>query len=155
MNMKKQTVTKQPITIKEVSVRTHREMKIFAVKHQLTMGQLLESIDEVHCLTSLAGFEALLRSKKVTCYGHPFYAGWGLTNDVFQMPRRNKMLMLDELVAGALILYPHYMSRTKESLISPEEALDELIEWQQTSKKYLPWWRKIFRMLLRIIVGVR
>lgn len=119
------------------------------------MGQLLESIDEVHCLTSLAGFEALLRDKKVTCYGHPFYAGWGLTNDVFQMSRRSKILMLDELVAGALILYPHYMSRTKESLISPEEAIDELIEWQLTSKKHLPWWRKTFRILLRIIVGVR
>lgn len=46
MNMKKQTVAKQPITIKEVSVRTHREMRIFAVKHQLTMGQLLERMWE-------------------------------------------------------------------------------------------------------------
>ena len=28
------------------------------------------------------GFEALLRGISVTTYGQPFYAGWGLTNDL-------------------------------------------------------------------------
>ena len=43
----------------------------------VSMGKLLSDVDEVHVLTSLAGFEALLRGKAVTCYGQPFYAGWG------------------------------------------------------------------------------
>ena len=29
-------------------------------------------------MTSLMGFEALLRDLPVTTYGAPFYAGWGL-----------------------------------------------------------------------------
>ena len=33
-------------------------------------------------MTSLAGFEALLRGKPVTTHGQPFYAGWGLTEDI-------------------------------------------------------------------------
>src|SRR5690606_12792968 len=46
------------------------------------MPDLLDGIDEVHTLTSLTGFEALLRGKSVTFYGRPFYAGWGLTRDI-------------------------------------------------------------------------
>ena len=64
--------------------------------------------DEVHVMTSLTGFEALLRGKKVTAYGGPFYAGWGLSEDRMEFPRRNRVLSIDELVAGALILYPRY-----------------------------------------------
>jgi capsular polysaccharide export protein len=64
--------------------------------------------DEVHVVTSLTGFEALLRGKKVSTYGGPFYAGWGLTDDRMAFPRRNRTLSIDELVAGALMLYPRY-----------------------------------------------
>lgn len=119
------------------------------------MGDLLCRVDEVHCLTSLAGFEALLRNKKVTCYGQPFYAGWGLTTDIVPVVRRARRLSLDELVAGALILYPRYMSRIKDELISPELALDELLAWRMQNGGRAPWWRKAFRTVLRQIVGVR
>ena len=65
--------------------------------------------DEIHTMTSLAGFEALLRRKKVVCYGLPFYAGWGLTEDKLALPRRKRILTLQELVAGAMIAYPLYL----------------------------------------------
>ena len=39
---------------------------------------LLDQVDGVHTITSLTGFEALLRGRDVTTYG-AFYAGWGLT----------------------------------------------------------------------------
>ena len=68
------------------------------------MGELLTVVDEVHVLTSLAGFEALLRGKTVTCYGQPFYAGWGLTHDLVPLTRRTGRLTIDELAAGTLIL---------------------------------------------------
>lgn len=119
------------------------------------MGQMLNEVDEVHCLTSLAGFEALLRGKAVTCYGQPFYAGWGLTTDIVPIARRRRCLSLDELVAGALIRYPRYMSRKKDALISPEEALEELIEWRAASTGSATWLRKAFRVVLRRVVGVR
>ena len=119
------------------------------------MGDLLMAVDEVHVLTSLAGFEALLRCKPVTCYGQPFYAGWGLTVDIEPVQRRTRHLSLDELVAGALIEYPVYLSRTSDALISPEQALDELLVWRTRTGGGVPWWREIHRMLLRLIVGVR
>lgn len=119
------------------------------------MGEMLLQVDEVHCLTSLAGFEALLRGKRVTCYGQPFYGSWGLTTDVAPIPRRTRRLSLDELVAGALMLYPCYMSREREGIVSPEEALDELMAWRMRSDKVASPWRKLFRVVLRRVVGVR
>ncbi len=119
------------------------------------MGELLDAVDEVHVLTSLTGFEALLRCKRVTCYGQPFYAGWGLTHDIVPIGRRQRYLQLDELVAGTLILYPRYMSRKRDALIAPEEAIEELIEWRNDIGGKKHWWRKLFRIALRQVVGVR
>ena len=69
----------------------------------------IEAADEVHVLTSLAGFEALIRAKPVVAWGIPFYAGWGLTDDRAPVARRGRKLSLDELVAAVLILYPAYV----------------------------------------------
>lgn len=69
---------------------------------------LLAIAQRVETLTSLTGFEALLRGIPVSVHGQPFYAGWGLTEDVNPPSRRGRMLDLDELVAGALIIYPRY-----------------------------------------------
>jgi len=119
------------------------------------MGELLDAVDAVHVLTSLAGFEALLRGKPVTCHGQPFYAGWGLTADQMPLPRRRRRLALDELVAGALIVYPRYMGRADGRPITPEQALDELLAWRARDAGQTPWWRKLFRLVLRQVVGVR
>ncbi len=117
----------------------------------VAMGDLLAMVDDVHVLTSLTGFEALLRGKPVTCYGQPFYAGWGLTEDVLALPRRSRRLSLDELVAGALMVYPVYLSRSKiGQRITPEHALDELLAWRAAATGGTPLWRKLLRLVLRI-----
>lgn len=90
------------------------------------MDALLSIVDEVHTLTSLTGFEALLRGKPVTTYGQPFYAGWGLTTDTNPPLRRTRRLTLDELVAGTLILYPVYIDPVSLLLCGPEIVLDRL-----------------------------
>ena len=93
-------------------------------------------VDEVHVLTSLAGFEALLRNKTVVCYGQPFYSGWGLTKDVYTPNRlHSRKLLLNELIAGTLILYPIYVSKVTGKFTTPERALEELITWSKTEKK--------------------
>ena len=87
--------------------------------------------DSLHTMTSLSGFEALLRGLPVYTYGGPFYAGWGLTDDRHSFPRRARQLSLDELVAAALILYPRYVDPvtglpcTVEDLVSRIEAQTE------------------------------
>jgi len=105
------------------------------------MGALLSAVDEVHVLTSLAGFEALLRGKRVTCFGQPFFSGWGLTTDMLPVSRRTRRLSLDMLVAAALILYPTYVSRSTGGITTPEAALDELLAWRRASAAPLPFWR--------------
>lgn len=72
------------------------------------MNELLPHVHEVHTLSSLTGFEALLRSVPVCTYGAPFYAGWGLTTDKAVFPRRTRRVSLDELIAGTLLLYSRY-----------------------------------------------
>jgi capsular polysaccharide export protein len=117
------------------------------------MAALLKQIDEVHTLTSLTGFEALMRGKKVVTHGMPFYAGWGLTEDLGitreVAERRNRQLSLDELTAATLILYPTYVSRETGLFITPEQALDELLTWRDKQPKQIPAWRQVLRFFLR------
>ncbi|MCE8554944.1 capsular polysaccharide biosynthesis protein [Ruegeria pomeroyi] len=71
--------------------------------------QLLDQVNEVWTLTSLLGFEALLRGLPVTTLGAPFYAGWGLTRDLGPVPaRRQARPDLAGLVHATLIDYPRY-----------------------------------------------
>ena len=94
-------------------------------------------------------FEALLRGKAVTCYGQPFYSGWGLTDGITPHTCRTRRLQLDALVAGALLLYPLCLSLAHRRLITPEQALDELLACKT------PWWQGIDRFFLRRFIGVR
>ena len=95
----------------------------------VSLDSLFPMVHEVHTMTSLAGFEALLRGKSVTVHGMPFYAGWGLTDDIFPAPdRRARLLSLEELVAGALILYPLYLSAATGRPTTPERVVQEIAE---------------------------
>jgi capsular polysaccharide export protein len=86
---------------------------------------LIAQIHEVHTMTSLAGFEALLRGRRVVVYGRPFYAGWGLTDDHPPFAR-GRRLGLVELVAGALILYPRYLDPLTRLPCGPEIIIERL-----------------------------
>ncbi len=96
----------------------------------IAITDLLDRVDEVHTMSSLTGFEALLRGVKVVTYGMPFYAGWGLTQDRLRCERRTRRLTLDELVAGTLILYPVYVEPKSGQVCNIETAID-LISRQQ------------------------
>lgn len=88
---------------------------------------LIAGASQVHVMTSLAGFEALLRGKMVVTYGAPFYAGWGLTADMGEIPtRRTKTRNIDELVAAALLLYPRYLDPVTRLPCPPELLVDRL-----------------------------
>jgi len=96
-----------------------------------SIHHLIGAVDEVHVMTSLTGFEALLRNRKVVTYGLPFYAGWGLTVDIHPHPRRNRRLSLDELVGAVLIEYPTYRLPDIMGFATPEAALTSIIESQK------------------------
>lgn len=92
------------------------------------IAPLLGRVDALHVLTSLAGFEALMRGIPVTTHGVPFYAGWGLTRDLAPLPeRRGRRRSLDELVAATLVMYPRYMDPVSR-LPCPVEVLVHRLE---------------------------
>jgi capsular polysaccharide export protein len=99
-----------------------------AVVRDVSMAKLIEAIDEVHTLTSLAGFEALLRGRTVVAWGQPFYAGWGLTQDMAPIPRRTRRLSVTQLAAGVLLLYPRYVDPVSGMPCPAETLLDRLAE---------------------------
>jgi capsular polysaccharide export protein len=117
---------------------------------------LIDAADEVHVNTSLAGFEALLRSKPVTTYGVPFYAGWGLTADLGAVPsRRTARRSLDELVAAALIVYPRYLDPKTGLPCPPEILIARLAEGVPAGgSSALIWLRRLQGRLRRQLANV-
>ena len=130
-----------------------------------TRGSLvacLSAADAVHTMTSLTGFEALLRNKPVTLYGRPFYAGWGLTQDQLSIPRRQRSLSLDELIAGVLLRYPLYWDWTLNGFTTCEAVLDQLVAERdqraasgQLQELGIGWWRRQQRKLAVLLHTAR
>lgn len=81
--------------------------------------------DRVETMTSLAGFEALLRGVAVGTHGWPFYAGWGLTDDRLDRPPRGHA-SLDALAAVALIRHPDYIHPISRLPCTPERTVAAL-----------------------------
>jgi capsular polysaccharide export protein len=111
---------------------------------------LIDQCDEIHVLTSLTGFEALLRDRKVVVYGQPFYSGWGLTTDRTHDLRRTRSLTLDQLVAGVLIEYSLYLAKTKKILVSPESAIDIFLKTQKTKLLFGSQRKALRRLLVKL-----
>ncbi|MEE9452867.1 MAG: capsular polysaccharide biosynthesis protein [Paracoccaceae bacterium] len=99
---------------------------------------LIERCDEVWTITSLLGFEALLRGKKVTCFGMPFYAGWGLTIDLgVKCARRASGITIEGLIHATLIDYPRYMDPVSGLPCTPEVMVERLAQKATKSKPML------------------
>lgn len=123
---------------------------------QASVVSCIKASDELHTLTSLSGFEALLHGKPVTTYGLPFYAGWGLTKDLaIDHPcfaRRTRRLNLDTLVAGALLRYPLYWDHQLKGATTCMAVLLRILDERnalqaQGSLHHLKhgFWRRLWR----------
>ena len=112
------------------------------INSELPITMALNQCDELHTMTSLTGFEALLRMKKVFTYGLPFYAGWGLTTDAISCIRRTRKRSLDELVYLTLVAYPRYLHVESGEFITPEQQVQHLSEQARVPGKVLdtPRW---------------
>lgn len=89
----------------------------------ISLSDAFQSIDHVYTITSLSGFEALLRGIKVTTVGCPFYSGWGVTDDRQPNARRTRKLSVEEVFAGAYILYPRYFDPERKEYVEIEDIL--------------------------------
>lgn len=102
------------------------------VEVQASVVSCIEACDVVVTMTSLTGFDALLRGKRVVVHGRPFYAGWGLTEDQLTVPRRHRSRNLDELVACALLHYPLYWDPVLKGYTTCEAVLSQLLEQRES-----------------------
>ena len=92
------------------------------VSPEIPLAEFLDTVDHVYTITSLSGLEALLKGKKVTVVGAAFYAGWGLTDDRIEFPRRTTKRTLLELYAGVYLKYPRYLADLEDSEIGLQAA---------------------------------
>lgn len=135
-----------------------REALKFAdiIEDSASIVSCIEAADEIHTMTSLSGFDGLLRNKDVTTYGLPFYAGWGLTQDQAKFPRPRRKLHLHELIAGALLYYPVYYDTALNGYTTCEGALCKIIrdrnrllaKGQLTSVRQTHWRRQWIKVAL-------
>jgi len=116
----------------------------------VSSDRMFSQIDELHTMTSLMGFEALMRGVKVVCHGMPFYAGWGLTEDRLTCARRNRQLSIDELVYGALVQYPRYFDSGRNFFVGPEQAVEQLAAWSRAGPQTRRWHRKLLRAVILV-----
>ena len=126
------------------------------VETRASIISCLARTDEVHTITSLSGFDALLRGVPVVTYGAPFYAGWGLTRDAATnhpaWARRGRPLSLEALIAGALLIYPQYWDPAAQRPVVAEDALaaiaaerDALRAGPLPDRLMLGFWRRQLR----------
>ncbi|WP_424939683.1 capsular polysaccharide biosynthesis protein [Aliiroseovarius sp. S253] len=98
---------------------------------------LLDHVDSLWTMTSTMGFEAMLRGVPVTCLGAPFYAGWGLTTDLGQMPaRRTARPDLIALTHAVLIDYPRYFDPITKTACPVEVVVDRLASGDVPKGRY-------------------
>jgi capsular polysaccharide export protein len=117
------------------------------------MPALFDRVDAVHTMTSLAGFEALLRDVAVTAWGRPFYAGWGLTTDMDPIARRSARLTLDDLVAGTLLRYPRYHDWDSGYPCQAEDVAAKLADGGPVAVPRSAWTNVLLRRALRRLAG--
>ena len=96
------------------------------VRQNVPLARSFDGVDKVYAITSLAGFEALMRGIPVVVLGCPFYAGWGLTDDRQPNPRRTARRSVEEVFAAAYLIYSRYFDPKTGTAMTFEEAVDWL-----------------------------
>ncbi len=105
------------------------------IELNVSIVDCIEKCDELHTMTSLAGFEALMRGKKVVTHGAPFYSGWGLTVDHQPVARRTRRRTLEELMYLTLIEYPRYLDLVSGEFIKPEDLVKSIVNQRAMNSK--------------------
>ncbi|WGL16404.1 capsular polysaccharide biosynthesis protein [Microbulbifer bruguierae] len=112
---------------------------------------LLHAVERVYVVTSQMGFDALLAGKPVHCFGLPFYAGWGLTEDRQTCPRRGHSRTLQQVFAAAYLRYCRYVNPYTGQRCELEDTMrliaEQKVQYQRLQGNWLalgfsPWKRR-------------
>lgn len=106
---------------------TRTDPRVHFLRDACNPISLLEQVDRVYVATSQMGFEALLLGKPVKVYGKPFYAGWGVTEDVQEIPRRKGVKTVEDIFFATYVDYSYYLNLEESSFTSLEGVIDEIL----------------------------
>lgn len=101
--------------------------KCIIIEENINPISLLKYFDKVYTKTSGMGFEALLVGCECVCFGMPFYAGWGITDDRTKCERRKRVLSVEEVFAAAYILYTRYYNSYEKRECDIFEVMQEIV----------------------------
>ncbi|NCP98061.1 hypothetical protein GW796_08735 [archaeon] len=119
----------------ELQTMAYKNGNFLMVETEKTIEQCLDFCSEFHTIGSDFALLALLKHKKVFTYGYHFYAGFNLTEDRQQFSKRK--LSLEELILGAIMLYPRYITPNNNSFTNVFKAIEyqHLMDNQPTKKQ--------------------
>jgi capsular polysaccharide export protein len=96
---------------------------------------LLKNFHTVYTKTSQMGFEALLVGCKCVCFGMPFYAGWGITDDRVSCKRRKRKLSIEEVFAASYILYTKYYNPYTKKKSDIIDTIKTIVRFREVERK--------------------
>jgi capsular polysaccharide export protein len=111
-----------------------RDTGIEVLDARLDPWDTLDACERVYTVTSQLGFEALLAGKSVRCFGMPFYAGWGATEDEIRCDRRTRPRDVEQIFAAAYLLYARYVDPFTGLGSTLERTLDTLATWRRAAE---------------------
>jgi capsular polysaccharide export protein len=97
--------------------------RVRIVAKQCNVMSLIKQVDDVYVMTSGVGLEAIFAGRNVHCFGVPFYAGWGLTEDRASFANQRRPLSVEELFAGVFLVYTQFFHPETLVPCRPEECI--------------------------------
>ena len=107
------------------------DKNISIISEDINPISLLKCFIKVYTKTSGMGFEALLTGCECVCFGMPFYASWGITDDRLTCDRRKRELSVEEVFAGAYILYTKYVNPYSKKEIDVIETIETIAKMKE------------------------
>lgn len=96
------------------------------VDRSSSLISLINRADHILVMTSLAGLEAIIREKKVTVLGKPFYKGYGFCEgeEVSQLRKEEvSQLRKEDFIRSIYLDYPLYINTQNKFYISCQDAI--------------------------------
>jgi hypothetical protein len=110
-----------------------KKLGVNIISGTVNVIRLLKRFRNVYTVTSGTGLEALMQGCRVTCFGEPFYSGYGLTIDKKTLASRKRLARMKEpaslelLMAAVFFRYCIFIDPDKSRPCSPEEALSYIL----------------------------
>ncbi|MEM1201534.1 MAG: capsular polysaccharide biosynthesis protein, partial [Pseudomonadota bacterium] len=125
----------------------------------LNPWELFAKVSRVYTVSSQLGFDALMAGKSVRCFGIPFYAGWGLSEDEKPCARRTARPTVEQLAGAAYGAYCRYVDPYSAARSTFEKTAQTLLTLRDTARQgrdlgpflnIYPWNRDATRAIFQL-----